>query len=378
MKRAVAVQQSVVLMVVLGTGAMMCPRADTGDDGGASGGSAGTAADGGPQSGRGASGAGTSSTGGAGSSVGGGSTSSTGASGGTSNGGSGGVDGGPAQDCFPDLTVDAGRPAIDPAPCLNDVGAYTFCAGAVTNSLAPAVLMEGAVTSYTFSGTVTGSVGNGTFYARGASQEEITGTIPTGLGGSYAVTVPLFCGSSLVKLVWENAGCRSVFVYRVETGACMAADIRATLVWDEAGRDWELHLIRPGGRLNDTAGRSDCTWNTCRTEPYPEWGAPGAEGNPRKDVDDVDTWGPENIFLSAPEDGTYHVMVEHWGSGEPTSDGTLILNVRGKLFVLEKLDLASRQVWLAATIEWPSGTVTPSQAEHTCLSWAAGCQDVLP
>ncbi len=36
-----------------------------------------------------------------------------------------------------------------------------------------------------------------------------------------------------------------------------------SLSWDDRGTDMELHLVRPGGRINGTT--DDCTWFTCMT-----------------------------------------------------------------------------------------------------------------
>ena len=63
----------------------------------------------------------------------------------------------------------------------------------------------------------------------------------------------------------------------------------------------------------------------------PDWGTPDdLTDNPRKDVDNTGTYGPENIFYASPEDGTYTVMVEHWGNGAPQADGEVTINLKGE------------------------------------------------
>lgn len=141
------------------------------------------------------------------------------------------------------------------------------------------------------------------------------------------MTLPLFCGEQTVKLTWSNARCVVAAVVRVVRIDCESEGIRLTLSWDDLGRDFELHLVKQGGRINDNA--TDCTWTSCLGT-GPDWGTLGdATDNPRKYVDNTGAYGPENIYYSAPEDGTYTVLVEHWGAGTPDSDGQVVFNVAG-------------------------------------------------
>lgn len=206
----------------------------------------------------------------------------------------------------------------------------------------------------------------------------VAGPVPVDNAGGYAVTVPLFCGVQEVKLTWPHAGCPQTIVYWVTTNNCRAAEIRVTLTWDDLGRDWELHLIKPGGRINNNA--SDCTWTSC-INTTPDWGRQGdATDNPHKDIDDVDAYGPENIYLNEPEAGTYWILVEHWhNQGDARSDGSAQLNVGGELTVVDIHNLAPRHVRYVATIDWPSGIVTPLADVYDCRdNWNAGCRDPLP
>lgn len=281
--------------------------------------------------------------------------------------------------CNPgDPTNDAGVKvsALDPAPQYQAPGAYR-CANCPDIPGAATDFNFGAVTSKRLEGTVTNAVGNGLFYVRGRNGEEVTGVLPTATDGTFASTAPLFCGEQLVKCVWNNAAGQYVLVQRVITTDCVDADIRVTLSWDDQAKDLELHLIKPGGRINQP---TDCTWTTCLGT-GPDWGVTGdASDDPKKDVDDTGDFGPENIFLAKPETGTFHVMVEHWGSGAPTNDARLIINVKGKgATVLDRKDLVSQHVWRAATIAWPEGTVTPVATDFDCsASWSSGCTAQLP
>lgn len=265
---------------------------------------------------------------------------------------------------------------VDPAPNNSTPGEFG-CEGCPDSDASGFEVVEQA-SSRTFGGTVTGADGNGEFYVQGESGEAIGGTIATDSEtGAYSFTVPLFCGEQLVKCVWSNAAGSYVLVTRVIFENCVTADIRITLTWDGLGQDWELHLIKPGGRINDDA--TDCTWTSCISE-SPDWGVQGdASDDPSKDVDNVSFYGPENIFLANPESGTYTVLVEHWGSGDPNSDGQVVFNVGGQTVSVSIQDLAPREVWTAGTIEWPSGTVVTGTEVFDCAdNWSSGCQADIP
>lgn len=265
----------------------------------------------------------------------------------------------------------------DPAPDVTAPGEYG-CTGCPDADVTVFELDLGNVTSQTFSGVVTGATGNGEFYLESADGQSIGGAIPTGAGGDYSFTVPLFCGTQLLKCVWSNDSGRYVAVVEIVTADCVNADIRITLTWDDKGFDFELHLVKEGGRINDPA--TDCTWTSCIGS-SPDWGVVGdATDNPHKDVDNTGNYGPENIFYPMPEDGTYTVMVEHWGAGMPDADGQVTINVLDRPpVVIDITDLAAHHVLTAATIEWPSKTVTPIGTDYDCnATWSGGCPDLIP
>ena len=137
--------------------------------------------------------------------------------------------------------------------------------------------------------------------------------------------------------------------------------------------------MKPGGHINDNLGLTDCTWTSCIFT-SPDWGVVGdPNDDPHKDYDDVDQFGPERIWMADPEVGTYTVFVEHWGTGLATSDGFAMIDVGGTIVTVNMTDLAPQHVWTVATIDWPSGVVTPSQTVFDCgASWSAGCTATLP
>ena len=270
--------------------------------------------------------------------------------------------------------TDAGTAFVDPAPGKDTPGKWDS-PGAPTTTIDTFTINAGSASYYEFSGTVVGASGDGEFYAHG--QGELAGVVPTDSSGAFRVTVPLFCGIQLVKLVWHKSAGDLVLVFEVTRESCQTAGIQLTITWDAIGDDWELHLIKEGGKINDDA--TDCTWTSCISS-RPDWGVPGeAADNPKKDVDDIDAYGPENIYLQSPANGRYTVMVEHWGTGDPGSDGQVIFNVAGKSYVLPLNDFAPQHLRLAGTIDWPAGTVTLSGADYDCSgSWNRGCTASIP
>lgn len=155
------------------------------------------------------------------------------------------------------------------------------------------------------------------------------------------------------------------------------ADIAISLFWDDLGLDWELHLVKPGGQINDNA--TDCTWTSC-IYTSPDWGIMGdASDDPHKDIDDTDTHGPERIWQADPENGVFTVLVEHWGSGSDEADGHVKILAGGVETTVYMENLRSHHVWTVATIELPSGVVTTTDAVYDCsANWSAGCLTPLP
>ena len=245
---------------------------------------------------------------------------------------------------------DSGSSPDDPAPDCNAPGECT-CEGCPSSDIPTDDINAGNATFWTFAGTVTGADGDGEFFIEGPGGQTFGGVIPTDDSGAFSFTAPLFCGEQQVKCVWSNEAGQYTLVTRVITEDCVEPDIRVGLTWTELGADFELHLVRPGGQINTA---DDCTWTTC-VGSGPDWGEQGdPSDDPRKDVDNTGAYGPENIFLAGPEEGTYTVLVEHWGSGDPQAPWTVTFNVAGETIVIDIDALPPQHVWTAGTIEWPS------------------------
>jgi hypothetical protein len=267
---------------------------------------------------------------------------------------------------------------VDPAPDVTSPGESRTCdAAGLDSDVETFVYTDVTETTIHLQGAVSGAVGDGVYYVSDGARA-IGGPVATDLGtGAFDVTLPLFCGEQIVKLVWTDTGCTLAVVTRVVRIECDDEDIRVTLSWDALGDDFELHLIQENGRINDDA--TDCTWTSC-VGTGPDWGIPGdATDDPLKDVDDVDTYGPENIYYSRPEAGVYTVMVEHWGPGSPDADGSVIINVGGRVYSNTIQNLPSQSVWTVGTIEWPSGAVVLERDVFNCsATWASGCTAEIP
>ena len=133
--------------------------------------------------------------------------------------------------------------------------------------------------------------------------------------------------------------------------------IRVELTWDTGGTDMDVHLVRPGGEYYVSPG--DCYWNNGN----PDWGIAGiTEDNPSLDQDDTYGYGPENITLEQPsEEGTYLVIIHYFADNDlGPSTATVRIWINDELvatYVME--DMVNGEVWYCATIDWPSGEVSP-------------------
>ncbi|MFU8803400.1 MAG: choice-of-anchor D domain-containing protein [Bradymonadaceae bacterium] len=173
-------------------------------------------------------------------------------------------------------------------------------------------------------------------------------------------------GVYVVELhVWNRQGVRSCNPARMTLDSVSNKDIHIQLVWDTPadpnrhnnhGTDLDLHLLHPRGIWNHRP--YDCFWQNM----YPDWGVPGdPSDNPSLDIDKVDGWGPENINLDKPENGsTYKVGVHYFSHhGYGTSYATVRIFIGGELIMEQRRKrMEDQQFWHVANITWPSEQVT--------------------
>ncbi len=188
--------------------------------------------------------------------------------------------------------------------------------------------------------------------------------------GAFSRTIPLFCGNNRLQLVCDGPGGHAVATRTIAGPSCGGRAVQVTLTWGATSNDQELHLVREGFHLNDAT--NDCTWFTC-VHASPDWGTIGdATDDPHKDVDWLQTFGPENVYLERAADGRYEVMVEYWGSGTAdTSSITVLLD--GTTVWMGSHVLNVHEVWDVGTITFPGRTFTPVDAVIPCESaWRTG------
>jgi hypothetical protein len=171
---------------------------------------------------------------------------------------------------------------------------------------------NGAPVSYTLSGATTSML---TFH-------------PT-LSGDYTVTVTMTLPDGSTQ--------QCTFIIHIA-----GPGLRVELCWDTVSMtDIDLHLHRPGTTTNWFNTPDDCHYGNCKATTFfgiADWGyansplaecVGGPEGliwqtlgycrNPRLDLDNISTYGAENINVDVPVTAsTYRVMVHYYGGSQLT------------------------------------------------------------
>lgn len=92
--------------------------------------------------------------------------------------------------------------------------------------------------------------------------------------------------------------------------------LRVEMFWDTDGTDMDTHLLSP--RATEWTNGEDCHFRNCIGGGL-SWGPGGADDDPRLDIDNTTGFGPENINIDEPENGTFRVGVHAWrGRGNVT------------------------------------------------------------
>jgi len=232
----------------------------------------------------------------------------------------------------------------------------------------------------TISGQVIGGAGAGRFWVSNRIGLSFGGWIPKNDGdpSTFDLDLPFFCGGAMLKLLWSSTGdpfdedTLGGTLIQLGRSGCTEPALRVGLAWDAS--DLQLHLVRPGGRINTD---DDCTGAGCASG-GPDWGVAGETGDDPRRYLAGGPLGPEGILLEGPEEGTYVVLVEH--RGEATASASVGVHLRGTSTDMATLEaLQPREVWTAATIEWPSGAVVPRSDVYDCAAdWKDGCRAELP
>ncbi len=193
---------------------------------------------------------------------------------------------------------------------------------------------------------------------------------------------------------------------RVET--LTEDDLRIELTWNVGApadkSDVDMHLLRaPGQRwFEEGSSGADCFYRNCRTcEDFQDeqgcrdqiaffndtglvppgrvtWFPPFADADdPRLDLDDVEGYGPENINIRAPKDGTYRLGIHYYaadGSGNAVANVKIFCggDLAQEFEPTALMDMGGddggpqTEFWEVADIVWANGTctVTPLGARN--------------
>jgi hypothetical protein len=135
--------------------------------------------------------------------------------------------------------------------------------------------------------------------------------------------------------------------------------------WTNNG-DLDLHLLN-----SSAASIFDCPHDCNYDRPNPNWGLSAAtDDDPSLDADTIPTVsgaGPEIITIDVPYTDVYTVMVHYFGKNGssscaacPDADTTVNIYLGGVLAATYNDTLyQDDDVWEVATIDWPSGLITP-------------------
>lgn len=180
-------------------------------------------------------------------------------------------------------------------------------------------------------------------------------------------------GTFVVRLaVTDDTGLTSTNDARVTLSSVPSERLHVQLTWDAPTNDIDLHFIRDSGPY---CSDDDCHWANCKatSSSYPEWdGISGrSAGDPNLDVDDLSGYGPENINVDAPVNGTYTAAVRFF-SGSASTYATVKIYVNGGLAHESGRQLTSDDdFWEVAQIQWLNGgavvaPVNTYQSNWTC------------
>lgn len=168
-------------------------------------------------------------------------------------------------------------------------------------------------------------------------------------------TVP---GAYEVQLdVTDATGAKSCQPARATVVAAPAQKLLVEMFWDNAGTDFDLHVLRNNQATLFTAP-DDCFYQN-RT---PDWGMVGdATDNPEFVRDALTGYGPEVFGYVNPVDTTYRILAVFQNellSPMPSSRVTVRVYLYGvlKAEMSRTLDRAGG-IWEVADVTWPSGDV---------------------
>ncbi len=130
-------------------------------------------------------------------------------------------------------------------------------------------------------------------------------------------------------------------------------ELHVELSWNTANADLDLHLAWEDAAFFSIPG--DCSF--CNQ--VPDWGVPlDTADDPSLDIDARAGFGPENINVDQPVDGSYPITVHYY---DDHGDGAVLATVRvysyGVLVHESSQTMEYNWTWEPGIVNWPEGTV---------------------
>lgn len=159
-------------------------------------------------------------------------------------------------------------------------------------------------------------------------------------------------GTWEVQLVVTNADGIPSVPEKCVIEAVPVDQLHVELSWSGATSDLDLHVAEGDAGFYEVPG--DVSW--CNTNP--DWGTPGnPDDDGSLDQDDDEGYGPENVNVPEPADGTYAVRVHVYDDGDDGAvTATVSVFTNGSLAWTGSKVLARNDVWEVGQVNWPQGT----------------------
>jgi|GEM_PF-6409806 len=106
-------------------------------------------------------------------------------------------------------------------------------------------------------------------------------------------------------------------------GSCVQGTpvARITLIWETAGADLDIHLLKPGSTYDPAVRDGDNPGDCNYANKTPDWGTTGDDNDdPRLLLDDINGTGPEELILPrAGDTGNYLIWMRWYSGSNPSS-----------------------------------------------------------